>query len=384
MTYDSIIIGAGFAGAVTARSLAEGGKRVLVIESRPHVGGNAYDCPDDAGIIIHKYGPHIFHTNDKEVFDFLSRFTAWRAYSHEVVGSVHGKYIPIPFNLNSLYLAFGAEKAARLEKKLVSEYGTGKKVSILDLKKSGDAEICGLADYVYENVFLHYTEKQWGTAPEDIDPAVTARVPVFVSRDNRYFQDEYQGMPRDGYTALFDSMLSHENITLRLGTEAAGVLSLDGGETRFEDEPFSGSVIYTGAADELFGCALGRLPYRTLDFEFQTLPMDWFQPKGTVNYTVDEKFTRITEFKHLTGQTVRGKTTILREYPRQYEGRKGEIPYYAVNNAENDALYAKYAAMAGEYKNLYLLGRLAEYRYYNMDAIAARALKLGKELLARA
>ena len=383
MVYDSIIVGAGFAGAATARVLAEGGERVLIVESRPHTGGNAYDCADKAGVLVHKYGPHIFHTGDKEVFDFLSRFTAWRDYEHEVVGSVHGKYLPIPFNLNSLYLAFDAEKAVRLEKKLVSEYGMEKKVSILDLKKSGDAEIEELAAYVYENVFLHYTEKQWGTAPEDIDPAVTARVPVYISRDNRYFQDEYQGMPADGYAKLFDDMLRHENITVRLNTGAADVLSFENGAVLFEGEPFSGSVVYTGAADELFGCALGRLPYRTLDFVFETLPMDWFQPKGTVNYTVDEDFTRITEFKHLTGQTVHGKTTILKEYPRQYGGCKDEIPYYAVNSRENDELYGKYAAMASEYKNLYLLGRLAEYRYYNMDAITARALKLGAELLGK-
>ena len=206
MVYDSIIVGAGFAGAATARVLAEGGERVLIVESRPHTGGNAYDCADKAGVLVHKYGPHIFHTGDKEVFDFLSRFTTWRDYEHEVVGSVHGKYLPIPFNLNSLYLAFDAEKAVRLEKKLVSEYGMEKKVSILDLKKSGDAEIEELAAYVYENVFLHYTEKQWGTAPEDIDPAVTARVPVYISRDNRYFQDEYQGMHGKGLSSYLLDM----------------------------------------------------------------------------------------------------------------------------------------------------------------------------------
>ena len=385
--YDALIIGAGFAGAVTARRLAEdGGKRVLVLERRSHIGGNAYDCPDRAGVLIHQYGPHIFHTNDQRVNHYLTRFTAWLDYPHKVVASIpDGKggrmQFPVPFNLTSMETAFGPEKGKALGEKLIAAYGPEKKVTILELRQNPDPEIAALADYVYENVFVHYTMKQWGTTPEQIDPNTTARVPVFLSRDCRYFQDAYQGMPLSGYTPLFQRMLDHPNIEVRLGVNALDLLDLRGDELLFEDEPFTGPVIYTGAADELFGCVFGRLPYRTLDFKFETLPTDYFQTHGTVNYTVDEDFTRITEFKHMTGQRQTGVTTIVKEYSRPYTGAIGETPYYAIINDENNALYGRYAALAARHGNLHLLGRLAEYKYYNMDAIVARALALSDDLL---
>ena len=383
--FDVLAVGAGYAGAVAARALADQGKRVLVLERRDHIGGNAYDRPDQAGVLIHQYGPHIFHTNDKQVVDWLSRFTRWRDYQHRVVANIpdgRGGRItyPVPFNLTSLETAFGPEEGRRLGDKLTAAYGAEKKVTILELRQNQDPSIAALADYVYEHVFVHYTMKQWGQRPEDIDPNTTARVPVFLSRDDRYFQDTYQGMPLEGYTPMFERMLDHPSITVELGTDALGRLDLSGNTLKVDGAPFDGQVIYTGQADELFGFRFGPLPYRTLDFAFETLEQDDFQGYGTVNYTVDEDFTRITEFKHLTGQAAPGVTTIVKEYSKAYTGERGEIPYYAIINPENNALYAKYRAEADRFSNLHLLGRLAEYKYYNMDAIAGKALELAEKL----
>ena len=385
--FDALVIGAGFPGAVSARRLAEdSGKTVLVLERRDHVGGNAYDCPDSAGILIHKYGPHIFHTNDRRVFDYLSRFTAWRDYQHRVVANIpdgrDGRLqYPVPFNLTSLETAFGEAEGRRLGGKLTAAYGAEKKVTILELRQNPDPEIAALADYVYEHVFVRYTMKQWGQTPEEIDPGTTARVPVFLSRDDRYFQDTYQGMPLEGYTPLFEKMLDHPGVTVETGVDALKRLTLADGEVRLDGVTFDGPVIYTGQADELFGFRFGPLPYRTLDFGFETLERDFFQTHGTVNYTVDRDYTRITEFKRLTGQEKPGVTTIMKEYSRAYTGGAGEIPYYAIIDPANNALYAKYAGLAAQYPGLHLLGRLAEYKYYNMDAIAARALSLTDNFL---
>ena len=375
--YDCLVIGAGFAGAVAARELAErGGRRVLVLERRDHIGGNAYDLPDQAGVLIHQYGPHIFHTSNRRVFDYLSRFTRWRDYQHRVVANVHGTEMPVPFNLTSLELAFGKEKAAALEQKLIAAYGAEKKVTILELRQNTDPDIAALADYVYENVFLHYTMKQWDQSPEEIDPNTTARVPVFLSRDDRYFQDPWQGMPLEGYTPLFARMLDHPNITVELGVDARTRLTLGEHGVELDGAPFTGPVIYSGAVDELFDCRFGRLPYRTLEFRFETYPVDFWQSHGTVNYTVSEEWTRITEFKYLTGQELPGRTTIAKEISHAYTGAPEETPYYAIISPENNALYQRYRALADGYGSLYLLGRLAEYKYYNMDAIVARALEL--------
>ena len=382
-TYDCLVIGAGFAGAVTARELAErAGKRVLVLERRDHIAGNAYDRPDAHGILIHQYGPHIFHTSNERVYRYLSRFTQWRDYQHRVVAQVHGTEMPVPFDLTSLELAFGKEKAAALEAKLLAAYGPEKKVTILELRKNGDPEIAALADYVYENVFLHYTMKQWGQTPEEIDPNTTARVPVFLSRDDRYFQDPWQGMPLESYTSLFRRMLDHPNITVELGVDARDRLSLkEDGTVELDGVPFTGPVVYTGAVDELFDCRYGRLPYRTLEFRFEHYPVDFWQSHGTVNYTVSEEWTRITEFKYLTGQEAPGSTTIAKEISHPYTGAAEETPYYAIISPENNALYGRYKALADRYAGLHLLGRLAEYKYYNMDAIVAQALALSDTLV---
>ncbi len=382
--YDSIVIGAGVAGSVAARELAErGGKHVLVLEQRGHVGGNCYDCLDENGVLVHLYGPHIFHTGIRRVREYFSRFTQWYDFGHQVVANVHGQLLPVPFNLNTLYMVYGEEKGARLEQALTGAFGEGSRVPILKLREHPDPEIRQIADYVYENIFLHYTMKQWGQTPEEIDPAVTARVPVVISRDNRYFQDPWQGVPLCGFTPMFERMLAHGNIEVRLDTDARELLEIEDGRLSFMGRPFAGDVIYTGALDELFGCRFGRLPYRTLDFVFEHYDQPDFQGHSVVNYTVSEDYTRITEFKHLTGQETEG-TTIVKEYPKAYEGREGEIPYYAIAGPASEALYACYLKLVKPAGNFHLLGRLAEYKYYNIDAMAERALELADRLLGAA
>lgn len=381
MKYDSIVVGAGIAGATVARKLAEEKhKKVLVIERRAHIGGNCYDEKDEYGILIHNYGPHIFHTGMEEVYEFLSRFTDWYAFGHQVVAKVDGKLMPVPFNLNTLHMIYDKEKADRLEEKLIAAYGEGSRVPIMKLRENEDADIREIAQYVYENVFLRYTMKQWGQKPEDISPEVTGRVPVLISYDNRYFQDKYQGVPKDGFTPMFANMLSHENITVKTGIDCKEVLRFEENDIYFENEKFTGDVIYTGALDELFDCKFGRLPYRSLDFHFEHYAEESYQGHSVVNYTVSEDFTRITEFKYLTGQKDTDGTTIVKEYPFAYTGAEGEIPYYAILNEENQALYEKYRALTAGMKNFHLLGRLAEYKYYNIDAMTKKALELADSL----
>ena len=383
-TYDSIVVGCGFAGAVVARELAERhNMRVLILEKRNHVGGNAYDGLNEDGILVHYYGPHIFHSYSKRVYDYLSRFTQWREYSHEVLANVCGQLIPVPFNLNSLRLVFDKDKASIIEKALISVYGAGRNITINELMNHSDYSLREVADYVFQNVFRYYTQKQWGISVEDIDPSVSARVPIRISRDNRYFQDTYQGVPLAGYTSLFNNMLNHPKVDIQLNTDAAAVLNIDNNKIYYQDKIFTGIVVYTGAVDELFGCCFERLPYRSLDFKFETYDKTWYQKAGTVNYTVDKEYSRITEFKYLTGQNFHNKTTILKEYPRQYLGTKDEIPYYAILNRENLGLYSRYEVISRKINNFYLLGRLAEYKYYNMDTIIERALCLVDNIICK-
>ncbi len=379
--YDCIIVGAGIAGATVARKLAEeSNKKVLVLERRNHIGGNCYDKPDDHGILIHEYGPHIFHTGDEGVREFLSRFTKWYDFGHEVVAKVGDQLIPVPFNLNTLHMVYDKEKAERLEKKLIEEYGLDSRVPIMKLRESTDAYVREIADYVYKNVFLYYTMKQWGQTPEEISPEVTGRVPVVISYDNRYFKDKYQSVPVDGFTPMFAAMLDHPNIEVRTGVDCSDVLDFEDGKIYFEKAEFTGDLVYTGALDELFDCKFGRLPYRSLNFQFEHLDQDSFQDHSVVNYTVSEDFTRITEFKFLTGQKDTDGTTIVREYPFAYTGAEGEIPYYAILNAENEALYEKYRLLTEDFDKFHLLGRLAEYKYYNIDAMCRKAMELAEEI----
>lgn len=387
--YDAVVVGCGFAGSVVARELAERkGSRVLVIEKRAQIGGNMYDEYDEAGILVHRFGPHIFHTNDKRAFDYVNRFTEWRDYQHEVLSNWFGTYIPVPFNKNSMEIVWGKEKAAARIQKLIDTFGDEKKVTITELRAQDDPELSEIADFVYENVFLYYTQKQWGLTPDEVDPSVVARVPVFISRDNRYFQDAYQGMPAHGYTPLFENMLSHNNIDVALNVEAESVLGLEFASDdkdaplsaiTLKGQRFTGPIVYTGPLDELFLARFGHLPYRTLDFVYETYDQEHFQPCGTVNYTVTEDYTRITEFKYLTGQES-PKTTIMKEYSHSYTDPSTQIPYYAIINDENAAHYERYRKLTAGLPNFYPIGRLAEYRYYNMDVIIGRALDLADEL----
>ncbi len=375
---DVIVVGAGFAGATIANLLASKGDRVLVIDQREHIGGNAYDY-DSEGILVHKYGPHIFHTNSKEVFDYLSNFTDWYKYEHKVLGHIKGKLVPIPFNFKSIDVCL-PDKADRLKELLKRDYGEGKKVPIMDLLKSDDEDIHCLADYIYENVFKYYTMKQWNMKVEDLDSAVSARVPVNTSYDDRYFNDEYQYMPKDGYSALISRMLDSDNIEIRLNTSAKDILKLDDGKIYFEGKQFEGMVYYTGALDALFDYNLGELPYRSLDLILEKLN-GTFQDAATENYPgPKEKFTRITEYKHFMVDEIKDYTYIHTEYPFPYRRNSevGNVPYYPIFTKDNQALYEEYVKQANRYPNLKLIGRLAEYKYYNMDAIVLKALELVK------
>ena len=384
-SYDAIVVGAGYAGAVCARRLAEScGFKIAILERRGHIAGNAYDCLDDAGVLIHMYGPHIYHTTNDRVHEFLSRFTKWTDYQHKVLANIHGTLMPVPFNHASLKLAFGEERGEHLYQKLVSVFGENKKVPIMELREKNDPELAEVADYVYENVFLHYTMKQWGKTPDQIDPAVMGRVPVFVGDDDRYFPAApHQGMPEVSYTALFEKMLDHDFISVFLDVDARDILSVSETKVSVCGKPYGGEIIYTGALDELFGMDLGALPYRTLDLDFETLDMDQYQPVGTVNYTVSEDFTRITEYKNMTGQVLPGKTTIMREYSKAYEPGSGQTPYYVINEPQNIELYRAYRDRVAGLLNFHVVGRLAEYRYYDMDGVVASALDLSDEIISQ-
>lgn len=378
--YDYIVVGAGFSGAVVAERLASvRNKKILVIEKRNHIGGNAYDRYNEKGLLVHQYGPHIFHTRLKGVWDYLCQFTKWHLYHHYVLASIDGQKVPIPFNLKSLRMLFPSTLAQRLEEKLLAHFGYNVKIPIIKLREIDDPDIKFLADFIYEKVFLNYTLKQWGMKPEDLDPTVTGRVPIYISMDCRYFQDPYQGIPQEGYTALFNNMLSHPNINILLNTDYKQVVDvdLDTGKIKVFGNDFDGKLIYTGKLDEFFNYEFGELPYRSLKFDFVTIEKEEYQEVATVNYPNEYSFTRITEFKKMTGQQ-HTHTTIVKEYPQEYSRfeKSKDIPYYPVATSANLELYLSYKKKADTLKNMYFIGRLAEYKYFDMDAAIARALNL--------
>ena len=359
--YDWLVVGAGFAGSVLAERLAtERGDRVLVIDRRPHVGGNAYDHLDAAGLLIHRYGPHIFHTNSRAVFEHLSRFTEWRPYQHRVLGRVDDRLVPIPINLDTVNTLYGLD----LNSDELDAWFAARAEPASTIRTSEDVVVSKVGRELYEKFFRGYTRKQWGLDPSELDRSVTARVPVRTNRDPRYFTDEFQFMPAHGYTRMFERMLDHPLITVRTGVDYSTV----------RREVGFGRLIWTGPVDEFFGCRFGRLPYRSLRFVHQTLDQDWFQPVGTVNYPQTEAYTRITEYKHLTGQA-HPRTSVTYEYP-EAEGD----PYYPVPRPENQALYKRYEALADAAEDTWFVGRLATYRYYNMDQVVAQALATFKRI----
>jgi UDP-galactopyranose mutase len=353
--FDYLIVGAGFAGSVLAERLANGSnKKVLICDRRPHIGGNAYDHFNDDGILIHKYGPHIFHTNSKDVFDYLSRFTEWREYQHRVLANVDGMLVPMPINLDTINKLYGLNLTA-FE---VEEFFEKVAEPVEHIKTSEDVVVSKVGRELYEKFFRNYTRKQWDLDPSELDASVTARVPTRTNRDDRYFTDTFQAMPKHGYTRMFENMLDNPNIKIMLNCDYREIV---------DEIPFR-EMIYTGPVDSFFNYRYGKLPYRSLEFKHETHDAEQFQIAPVINYPNEQAYTRVTEFKYLTGQEHK-KTSIVYEYP-QAEGD----PYYPIPRAENAELYAKYKALADARSDVHFVGRLATYKYYNMDQIVAQAL----------
>jgi UDP-galactopyranose mutase len=361
--FDYLVVGAGFAGSVIAERLARvSDKKVLLVDRRPHIGGNAYDHYNDEGLLVHKYGPHIFHTNSRDVFDYLSRFTEWRPYQHRVQAWVDGQLLPIPINLDTVNRMYGLNLTSFELDGFFAKVAEAREA----IRTSEDVIVSKVGRELYEKFFRNYTRKQWGMDPSDLDAQVTARIPVRTNRDDRYFTDTYQAMPKHGYTRMFENMLDHDNIKILLNTDYREI----------EDViPFR-EMIYTGPIDEFFGCRFGKLPYRSLEFSFETVDKEWCQPVAVINYPNDHAYTRVTEFKHVTGQ-IHPKTSLVYEYPRA----EGD-PYYPVPRPENTELYKQYHALADQTPGVWFVGRLATYKYYNMDQVTAQALTVYKKIAA--
>lgn len=362
--FDYLIIGAGFAGAVLAERLANGSnKKVLICDKRSHIAGNAYDHYNDDGILVHKYGPHIFHTNSSEVFEYLSRFTKWRAYEHRVLASVDGMLLPIPINLDTINGLYGLS----LNSTELQAFFDSVKEERTPVMTSEDVVVGAVGKDLYEKFFKNYTQKQWGLDPSELDASVTARVPVRTNRDDRYFTDRYQAMPLHGYTRMFENILDNPNIKVLLNCDYLDI------RASFP----AADLIFTGPIDEYYDYRFGALPYRSLHFEHETHAMETFQPAPVVNFPNHQPYTRTTEFKYLTGQ-IHSQTSIVREYPRA----SGD-PYYPIPTKQNASLYRKYQQLAENDRGVHFLGRLGTYRYYNMDQVVAQALTLYGKLVGK-
>ena len=364
----NVVVGSGISGATIARKIAEEfDEKVVVIEARNHIGGNVYDYKDVNGIMIHKYGSHIFHTSNEKVWAFIRKFGDFNQYMHKVIAVIDGIETTIPFNFNTIYDVFPQTMAKRLEEKLLNMFEYNKKVPILEFQKQDDEDLKYLANYVYEKVFLHYTTKQWGVSPKDVDGAVTARVPVYLSKDNRYFQDKYQGIPLDGYTNIIKNMINHKNITVKLKTDFK---SIDASKFK--------RIFYTGPIDEFFNYEFGQLPYRSVNFKLEEYDREFYQSNSVVNYPCNYDFTRIHEYKYYLNDKS-NKTVIAKEYSEFFELGKNER-YYPIPKDENTALYNKYLEKAKNLENVYFLGRLGDYKYYDMDKAILRAIELFEEI----
>ncbi|MDQ3287433.1 MAG: UDP-galactopyranose mutase [Pseudomonadota bacterium] len=356
MRTDVLIVGAGFSGAVIARQLAERGQDVVVIDRRDHIGGNAHDARDAHGVLIHPYGPHIFHTNSERIINFLSGFTRWRPYEHHVLARVGDRFVPLPINVDTVNQVYGLDLTEDTIQEFFDQVREPREV----IRTSEDVVLNAVGRDLYEKFFQGYTRKQWGLDPSQLSASVAARIPTRTNHDARYFTDKYQQMPRDGYHVLFANMLDHRNIHVEVGTDFF----------KFRDRFKARHVVFTGPVDAFYGYCYGRLPYRSIRFEHEHLPdTAQYQRVGTVNFPCHYDYTRITEFKHLTGQSHSG-TSIVREYP-QDEGD----PYYPVPRPENELLFKRYEALARNEQGVTFVGRLAQYRYYNMDQCVGAALK---------
>lgn len=381
--FDAIIVGAGFAGTVIAQQLADlKDYKVLIIEKRNHIAGNMYDGLNDFGVEVHHYGPHLFHTNSDDVYNYLSLFTDWYDYKHKVIGSIGGKFVPIPFNFSSIDILFDNEKATEYKKLLLKSFPDQHKVSINDLLNHSNENICEFGIYVYENVFVNYTSKQWGIHPNDIDKSVLNRVPVVLGYEDGYFQDKYQYMPSKGYLNLFQKMLSSNNISVVLNCDINSIIKIENDFLYLNNHKVSVPFIYTGMIDALCEYKYGTLPYRSLDMVFENYNIENFQQNSVINYPNEHEYTRITEFKYFTPTNTKGKTTVLMEYPKTFRNdENGSEPYYPINNNSNDLLYEKYKNDLCKIPNIFLCGRLAEYKYYNMDGAILNALSIAKIIM---